>query len=448
MSKPGYFKWAESDAYAAIDIGSDNKLEPQATGQTDGFYRGYRPGPDTVNWLMNRLAHAQRGLARIQVMNHKLILTDTTDYQGGRLIASCHTSMGTGLRDIFLFYNDPVVGSIAEYHSADGGATWSTPTSSPVFAPGVAGGLVIDADGDGSTRRIVVADDGAIADLVRYATAIAGGSWTAVTFTAGAPTLAWRSVGCDRDTAAAGAAQWCIGDDAGGGSSVLWSSVDGINFAVDAAWPGATVTEPLHGIYHSCHPVGGFGPSDLGNPTWLVLSDTYATRSADGAAWTAAAHGLALGGGSFGHRSAAYSRAGNRWVVVLPAAAGGDVAYSDDNGATWTTLASALPNFPGAGFEPSICGDGYGTFLVTTAGDSGSDTRVYISTDNGGTWTTLRLPSANYAAGAGALDGVVCEAAVDEGADVDEISDAVTAFVIGLYDDSDPETEIFRSLLI
>lgn len=442
--KPGPMPWATSDTYAAgPDIGSSNKLEPGATEQTDGLYAGYQVGPDTINWVLNRLHHLQRSVARLQALNYELTVTDTTDYQGGSLLASCHNVMTAGQRNIWLFYSDVAIGSIKEMHSSDGGQTWDTPASSPVTA--VALGL-LDADGDESTRRIVTNDGGN--DLVRYNTLTGGATWATIVFTAGAPGLNWRAVGCDRNTAGGAAAMWCIGDDAGGGSSVLWTSADGINFAVEAGWPGATVTEPIRGIFHSCHPVDGLGPSDPGNPHWLVVSDTYTTRSVDGAVWIETAHALALGGGTLHRRSAAYSRTTGRWVIALPAATGGDIAYSDDLGVSWTTLASALPAFGGAGFEPSICCDGYGTFLITTNAGEGGDTRCYISTDDGLTWTQLQLPSANYGVGAGGLDGVVCEAAVDEAAHADETSDAVTAFVIALYDDSGPETEIFRSLKV
>lgn len=449
--KPGPHPWATNDTYAAgPDVGSDTKTQPLPVLQEDGYYRGRRPAPDLLNWKLNRSHLTQQSAARMQVASTALIETDSTfdlDVAGGGddLQASCHVG-ALGTRQVFIFGRHSAA-QIKEYYSYVGGVRWLAPASSPVSV-GPYGALVaLDADGDNAFRRIVTIDDGTPAsnDAVRYNTSIGAATWGSATFLPGPPGLNWRSIGCDRDTAGAGFARWCIGDDAAGGNSALWTSADGVNFSAASGWVGPTVTEPLRGIYHSCHRAGALGTDDAGNSTWLVLSDTYASWSFNGNSWATnvAGHGLSVGGSNFGPRSAAYSMTSRRWVAALPGSAAGDIAYSDDNGMTWTTIAGALTGITSA--IPRIASDGYGTFVVINNSPAGP-AAFWYSVDEGMTWTKGRVPgSALYGS---AYDGQVVEGAFDCSVDVDETPGSQQFFIIITYEDSGPVTEFYRSLAI
>lgn len=425
--RPGYIPFATNDTYVAgPDIGDNTKTAPLTVHREDGYYRGRRPAPDTWNWITNRYSLLEEQMARLQATNY--VTADSSVLAYTTMNASCHNfnTVSTTLNQevSFFFYNGGA-GTVVEQLGANG-MIWTTP--GVVAAGGIAGIVAMDAEGSNSYHKIVVIDDGVINDLVRYQAGAA--AWATVTFTAGAPGLDWRSVGNDRDTAGSGNDLWLIGDDAGGGNSVMWSSTDGITFGVLATWPGATVTEPIHGIYHSCHPAGALGPDDAGNPTWLALSDTYSTYSADGATWTAKAHGLNTGAGSFNSRSAAYSRNARRWVVVHPDSQFGTVSYSDDNGDTWTTTASALPSaVAGAGRSPHIACDGYGTFIVVEGAAGVDAQRVWISTDEGITWTAFIVDITGST-----MEGLEIEACVEEDKDVDEPGTCGQFFCIGYFE--------------
>jgi hypothetical protein len=63
--------------------------------------------------------------------------------------------------------------------------------------------------------------------------------------------------------------------------------------------------------------------------------------------------------------------------------AAGDIAYSDDNGITWSTIAAVCP-YGGAGVVDVAC-DGYGSFIIHRS----NSYLGYVSVDDGLTWTEV-----------------------------------------------------------
>lgn len=440
MTKPGPHPWATNDTFSAgPDIGSDAKTVPLAAHMEDGYYRGRRPAPDILNWQLNRNYLTHLSVARLQAANYQHIVTDTTDYSTGRLVASSHytSSSGNYMRTSLYFANGST-SNLQELWS-ENGADWTAATSDPVLSS-LGSNPTIGADGEDSNHRIVTGSwgGGTGYNKVVYHTQHSG-VWTAVTFSGGAPANAlWHDVACDRDTAGNATAHWCITAYVSGSSALLWSSTDGITFSVESGFSTASGWNPT-GIYHSCHPAGALGPGDAGNPIWLVSSGDQVYRSADHVTWT----GPVYIGGATGQRGLAYSKLSRRWVAAHSYNNGGDISYSDDNGATWTTISNALPGAASAD-DHRIAGDGYGTFVVVA--ENALTNAMWVSVDEGLTWSMVRVPD-DTMAGWVSDDGYIIEPAFFA-SDVDNTPAGCGFFVYAGYNDNTPETRIFRSLVV
>lgn len=448
MSKPGPHPWATNDTYVSgPDAGSNTKTPPLTAHREDGYYRTRRPGPDILNYQLNRNALVQSTVARLAAMNYQLVEQNNIDYStaaAATLDSSCHYYDADGNIYASLFYGDPGGTQLLERYSING-VNWATPASNPIPGNALGGAGRSDADGDDSNRRIIV-HDGTTTDDVYYNTGYGAASWTKVTFDGGAPGLNWRRVACDRDTAGNGAAHWCIGDDAGGGNPVLWSSTDGISFTAEAGFP-ALGAASVSGIFHSLHPVGALGPDDTGNPAWLVLAGNFVVRSTDHITWTSVNPAIS---GTWGSRSVAYSRTSRRWVLAIGGTQFGTIHYSDDNGATWTSIANALPiqsAMQHANTGARIASDGYGTFVVTrSVQPTVPSTEMWVSVDEGLTWSLFQ-PADDTMSLWGSDDGYIIEPCFFWGSDLDETPDGGGFFLFAGYDDSVPATRVLRSLV-
>jgi hypothetical protein len=264
-----------------------------------------------------------------------------------------------------------------------------------VYAGGLAANSHMNADGSHDGRVMCMVADNAGARALWYIDT--GGAWAVAP---GIPAAAnFLHIACDRNTDGGATPLWIAGEAANAATPRLFSdnTVGGGGapaFANVAGFPalGAAGSENIMGVFHSKHPVDALGPSDVGNPTWLVITDTFAVRSTDGAAWTAVAHGLALAGTSFAGammgRGAAYSKTSSRWVISHD----DDISYSDDNGANWTTLAGVCPDLVAANGVGVAC-DGYGTFWVFDQDVGGANLAGYMSVDEGLTWERIGIES-------------------------------------------------------
>lgn len=391
MTRPGPAPWAENDVYVGgPDVGSNTKTSPLALHREDGYYRTRRPAPDILNHQLNRLGLLQSEVARMRAKN--LVSTDGTAGAAANTMAGwCYDQ----LNDIctFLFHN--AAGAALAATESIGGEIW--PAQVAVFPAGVGVFDTVDGAADDVGNRHVIGDGvgAGLTDIIRASAH--GGAWGAVG--AGGAGLHWQAIGCDRNTAAGAQALFLIGDDANvqvgpAAQPVVYGFGAGPAYGVVAGFGAATlpagvgVGEEVYFIGHTNHPVGALGPDDPGNPSWLVLTTTQSVVSADGAAWTTAAHGFL--GAVMAPRVAAYSRTSGRWVVALQGAAAGNIEYSDDNGTNWTLVAGA---FNAVTAFPQIVCDGYGTFVVGEAGIAGgADTQFFVSVDEGLTWESVVYP--------------------------------------------------------
>lgn len=384
--RPGPFPWAEDDLYTGgPDIGSPTKTAPLAAHRGDGYYRTRRPAPDILNWQLNRAHLLQKSVARMQVMNwYETGLLPAT-LAGYTLESACHyqdvVNTDTFI-NAFLYDNGPdLVDEIYRGQSQLVGWTLVPGPCNPVSNL-VNAITVIDSDADDINMRMV-AIYGNVADLVRYNNAYIA-AWGDAPIPA-APGLLWRALGNDRNTVGPAVnARWLIGDDGTGPGAVsrLYTSNGGNppSFVNVGGWP--VIAEPIRFIGHTCHRAGALGTDDPGNPSWLILTTTQACRSADGLTWNQAAHGFP--GNAPEKKTAAYSRTSGRWVSVMNGVAAGVVMYSDDLGATWTTIATALVPPPGGGNPLEIACDGHGTFVISEING-----HIWVSVDDGLTWTYL-----------------------------------------------------------
>ena len=389
MTQPGPMDWATNDVWAAgPDAGDDTKLEPTAGQIGEGYYTGRRPSPQIRNWLDHRAGLLRRAVARSMLLNPRTDW-DTSLVAAAGMVAATAFDHAHAYDQVngehWLFFIDNAGGPpygiesharAYERWSATGNANQN---NGPVNR--------LDADGSHDGKIIFSSQLAGGGGHLRYHD-FAGGGWQ-VPATPPAVGLNWGAICCDRDTYGNGYSHWMVGDRPGGGASTIEEAVDALpancNFANNAAYNALALAQDIDGIFHSRHPALALGPSDPGNPVWLVLTPTSVVRSADdGASWTVAAHGFA---GNFSPGSMAYSRTSQRWVLAIGNAAG-DVAYSDDNGATWTTIGGALA---AAANTYDVYCDGYGAFYAHQR--RGLTLPFHVSVDEGLTWTEFDVES-------------------------------------------------------
>lgn len=108
----------------------------------------------------------------------------------------------------------------------------------------------------------------------------------------------------------------------------------------------------------------------------LILSDSEFSHTLDGLTFSKGSHSLATV-----PLALAYA-GGGRWVAVLTS---GDVAYSEDNGATWTAVTTPLDGFVATYVH--IAADGRGGLVASAA--SAARSLLWASIDSGETWETV-----------------------------------------------------------
>jgi hypothetical protein len=412
--RPGYNPWATGDLYTTPpSVGTATKFEPTAALRLEGFHGNDFVGPGFVNWMLHRLYLMQLESARMRAKN--LVAVDGT--LAGAVNQFLSSFCYDEANDLYtiLFYD--IGGGVAgAYESVVQGGEIFTANNT---ITGVLGGITaLDSDGsENGYRHVAVTGPN---DIIRYS--LNGGAWAAATFT-GVPATSFTAIGCDRGTAGV-ASKFLIGDDgaSGGGNALVYAcTTTGVNYVNVAGFP-ALGAIPIRGIFHSLHPAGALYPADPGNPTWLVLTDTDACRSADGVTWNTVAHGFA--GGALHRRCAAYSKTSGRWVVALQGASTGDIEYSDDDGASWTLINNAFAPATGG---VQIVGDGYGTFVACPEEFGGAvaatATEFWVSVDDGMTWETVSYPVDPSG------DDIVLGVAIDSSKDADEALDWSEVFV-------------------
>lgn len=431
--RPGPHPWATDDTYTtAPDAGSDNKLETTDMLRDEGAHRSERLGPDLLNWQLNREYLSQQMAAKMMASNFTREDIATL-FAGDSIDGSTHLQDADGIH--ILTYAFDAAGNINEIDGEDA-RSWSSPASNPISAAGAGNVTDLYADAnDANGRRTIVAES-SLTDQVYTKADFTAGAWSVP---GGLPGFDWLSVCSDRDTAGDAGTQgkWLIGEDGQGGGSIpeVWASTDDCaNFAKVTGFPSWAVGQDIRAIFHSCHPAGALGPDDPGNPHWLVFSTLNVASSADGVSWTSIAEYHKIPG----QKGAAYSRTSRRWVTAFLTGGTATVYYSDDNGATWLA-GQALPNYT-TGDTRVVC-DGYGTFMIHDS----SGNYVWVSSDEGMTWTCVRLQANTIV---GALNSSILEVGCAETLnDWKEHGQFPTFFTVIMRDDSTGEIQAHRSLV-
>jgi len=164
---------------------------------------------------------------------------------------------------------------------------------------------------------------------------------------------------------------WLIADTAT--PSAVYRSTDGITFS------SVTVTGLTTQIVSILH------TGDAANNVWVMLTSTQVAYSTDdGATWTVTTHGLSAAPST---GSLAYDPDTGRFVTLI--AGTSNVAYSDDGGATWNELSSVLPAAGGGGTARRLVAGNNGRLLAKT----GSSSEHCASGDGGATWEQVFLPA-------------------------------------------------------
>jgi hypothetical protein len=440
--RPGRHPWAENNTYAGgPDAGSNSKTETTTLLRDDGYYRTRRPAPDLLNWQLNRGGLAHQFAAKMLVSN--LTQTDNLAFPAGNEIldASCSMVNATTGMTISLFFIDAAPIEVIERFSRDG-VNWAVPGSSPVTG-GLANAILsIDADSDGTAYRCLAISNAPGTNQIWYNNNFAASPWLLAAVAGVARD--WLCIGSDRNTAGGAQPLWMIGDSGTGGTvapRIYGSAVAAApaNFAdVGAGLAAIAVGNQINFVGHTCHPAGALGPDDAGNPSWLALSTApagagLALVSADGATWSQQAHGL--GAWQISNKSAAYSRTAGRWVVIDTA---GGTWYSDDNGVTWAAGVTLpmIALFPGT--APQIKCDGYGTFVISDVAAN----LIWVSTDEGITWTAIELDGITAAATAMAV-----EVGFDQNSNWNTPGTHPTFFTVSAATPATPLLETYRTLV-
>lgn len=441
MTKPGHHPWADNDTYVSgPDAGSNTKTAPLAAHREDGYYRSRRPGPDILNHQLNRSALMHESVARMQASNYTEIYTDSTDLNGGRMVASAHGvgASSDAMAAATIFRHSLSTNLVYDSYS-HAGTNWTT--GGTVISGVTTATTAADADCDEGSHRVFCLTYAGGTDKAAYSSN-PGGAWSAITFSGGAPGYDWYSVACDRNTAGNASAHWCIGGF-GSTDGRLWSSADGVTFSAESGFATGNI---VRGVYHSCHQTGALGPDDSGNPVWLAQNNVgQIYYSTDHTTWTTG--GVELLGKLQKGRSLAYSKPSRRWVAAQSGVSFGNISYSDDNGASWTTMTGALPilaTMANASTTARIAGDGYGTFVVIRDDQPTVEAcYAWVSVDEGLTWSMFTI--ANAITGD---DGHLIEGCFYEGGTVDGTDPGLGFFFYAAYNDGTPETKVYRSMVV
>ncbi len=226
-------------------------------------------------------------------------------------------------------------------------------------APPTGRRYTIDHDGAGSMAADGAAGGPAYCD-------VAGGGWLVP--------VAWIAAGQHGIIRHDRAGLWLVGKNITTSNlvEILRSTGPLVAFAAPATPPGFIGGGTLYCLEHS---------HDAGNPLWVALTGNQCSTSVDGNTWKeAAAHGL-----SKAPLSLAYSQFGATWIAALK---DGSIATSTD-GVTWTKSTPFITGLAGA-LNAHIATGGLGDWVIVLANAGGLE--IWVSADNGVTWTEAWLP--------------------------------------------------------
>lgn len=146
-------------------------------------------------------------------------------------------------------------------------------------------------------------------------------------------------------------------------AAVVETSTDGVTWTARTVAAGFSVVAAIPSAIAS--DAGGVGGT-------MILTQTEYSHTLNGTSYTYGTHGL-------GSVPLALAYSDGRWVAILT---NGDVAYSDDDGASWTAVTTPLDDF--AATYVRIAADGLGGLVASCA--SATQSVMWASVDNGETW--------------------------------------------------------------
>lgn len=379
MTKPERFLWAENTNHAAgADpwSGQPCKVEPAAGKKLTGFVPAERPPAEHMNWLLNQTGLWARWASVLQVRNWRMGdfsgVTPGADWWIPHCMCSAPVAAGGGFVSLVAVEEQQhyVIRSSVDdtVWTAEGGAAGSLAN---LWGAPAAAHQHINICANSGGALVAVSDDGATNDLA--ATSPLAPNWGAIA--ALALTVRWRA--CENDWKATPSAAGTTVVGAHTGLLYVYNSTLG-------AWTtaGTPYAAAVDVIKHT---------HDTANSYFLAAVTDRVIKSATGLSGTWSV--ITPSWGAFACSGLGYDADSKRWIAVGYGTAG-DLWYSDDDGATWSSWAGAVPMLSANGRKSIAC-DGHGCWVVTGSTElTGTDDPMYWSVDNGATWNTLAYPTA------------------------------------------------------
>lgn len=375
MTKPAtILEWATDDIFPA---GGDpwssqpNKVEPPAGKIDTGRVPTELPPSVETNWWRSMVSRFIEHLLSFRLLNWHNDISVSAVAATGAPGPGCYDE-STGMLSIGTDDGETI--------ESPTGIIWDDEGGGGVAGPWVGMGAIVDMDSDDHGRRCCVGSY----TTDRISTKIVAGSWASCTIT-GAPALTFDRIVSDSDAGGGGVALWLATDQST--PTAFYRSTTGTTFAAVVV-PGWTGTRPAL-----------VASKDPANDVVLAMNGTQVAMCSDhlGLVWTVSAHGLNITNpsGTYRQQFVAYDKARSRFVAILGGLSAGDIAYSEDNGATWTTLTGVLPAWGTGDIQLVASRDGE---LFAHLADSG----FHASVDGGVSWKPVEVePGASGGAGIG-----------------------------------------------
>jgi hypothetical protein len=163
----------------------------------------------------------------------------------------------------------------------------------------------------------------------------------------------------------------------------------GVASTAAAASPGFLLN--TYRVLHTHHPADTLYDGDPGNQLWVAVTGVAISTSVDGDTWTTSV-GLSAIGFTGSLKDLAYSAYETKLIALSHDGSDFYVNTSTDNGASWTAVKLNTPFATGFG---KIACDGSGHWAII-ASDGTADPRIYVSIDNGDTWIRVNMPNLTY----------------------------------------------------
>jgi hypothetical protein len=371
----------------ALYPGQATKEPPSQEEQDEGYTIDELVPPTTWNFHRWQNQRAIIEAQSAQVLNFFQSNTDAFGPASPYIVGPAGHTMNGSRPDIHtvMLNNDPVSSNPREARS-DGGLIWEI-----LVAVGLPVASVKDFDTNNSNYRAVAMGNN---DGVYYSINL--GSWSVWGGTFPSPARIYIRL-VNRWSEANPTGQLWVFSDINGLLYYALSPTSSITLADSD--PGFTVASTVRGLIHTRHGSGLLWPDDAGNEYTLAFTDTQLSRSMNGRDWSSAtAHLLDTYGAPYTTPLAMdYSAFGTKWIAVIGRSTAGytTIAYSSDNGVSWTRQDDAIKTSIDVSTARITC-DRFGNWLVSVQDTAISTIEYFGSFDNGVTWYKLFATTAPY----------------------------------------------------